>query len=260
MPSADPALEPALTALVEGLRALSVRFCIVGALVPELLLETKPDTRTNDADAVVLVADLAAFDAVKQDLASSGFSKTRMPHRLTYQDGGIVDILPYSQELAPDGTLRLPPDMVLNMAGFDRVIGAAVQVTLDSGLVVPVAPLALFALLKLVAYTDRKAEKDLAAVEHLLRHYAEDDDRRWGLEHRGELVEYDYGPAYLLGKDGTTFMGPDLVKVLQPLLATLSDEARASGGVRARDDDDHDDEWKPRREDLFLWYRRGLEL
>lgn len=259
MPSVDPALEPVLTALVRGLQAPGIPFCVIGALALELLLETKPAVRTNDADAVVLVDDLAAFDAVKQGLASSGFSKTRLAYRLTHKDGGIVDILPYSRQLAPDGTLRLPPDLVLNMAGFDRVVAAAVPVTLDSGLVVPVAPLPLYALLKLVAYTDRKAEKDLAAVEHLLRHYADDDDRRWGLEHRGELVEYDYGPAYLLGKDGTQFLGPDLVEVLQPLLATLTDRDGDSGAVPHRDDD-HEDQWKPRREDLFLWYGRGLDV
>lgn len=252
MPGVDPALEPVLAAVVQRLRALDVPFCIIGALVPELLLETKPDVRTNDADVVVLVADLAAFDAVKQGLVDTGFSETKIPHRLTCREGGLLDILPYSRELAADGTLRLPPNSVLNMAGFDRVVGAAVQVTLDSGLVVPVAPLPLYALLKLVAYTDRKAEKDLAAVEHVLRHYAEDDDRRWGLEHDDELVEYDYSSAYLLGKDGTEFTGPDLIAVVQPLLGTLSEGSTAAS---PRHDDD---DWKPRRENLFLWYRAGL--
>ena len=119
MATIDPALEPVLSALVRGLRELGVPFCVVGALVPQLLLDTKPTSRTNDADVVVFVPDVAAFDAVKRGLAVSKFSETTISHRLRYAPGGLVDLLPYSHDLAPDGMLRLPPDLILNMAGFD---------------------------------------------------------------------------------------------------------------------------------------------
>ena len=254
MATIDPALEPVLSALVRGLRELGVPFCVVGALVPQLLLDTKPTSRTNDADVVVFVPDVAAFDAVKKGLASN-FSETPVPHRLRYAPGGLVDLLPYSHDLAPNGTLRLPPDLVLNMAGFDRVLEAAVEVRLDSGSVVPVTPLSLYALLKLVAYTDRTQQKDIEAVEHVLRFYADDDDRRWGLEHGDTLVDYDYGPAYLLGLDGAPFLDAALRRTLHPLLADL---AEGSTVPPRAERDDYD--WRPRREDLFHWYRLGLGL
>jgi predicted nucleotidyltransferase len=111
---------------------------------------------------------------------------------------------------------------------------------------VPVAPLPLYALLKLVAYTDRKWTKDLDAVDHVLRHYADDDERRWGLEHEGTLVEYDYGPAYLLGIDGARFLGPGLNETRSPLLASLS--ARSTGKPTHEDDL----AWQAAREDLFF--------
>jgi len=47
MPTVDAAIEPALTALVNGLRELGVTFCIVGALVAELQLETQLAERTK---------------------------------------------------------------------------------------------------------------------------------------------------------------------------------------------------------------------
>jgi hypothetical protein len=96
---------------------------------------------------------------------------------------------------------------------------------------------------------------DLEGVEHVLRHYASDDDRRWGLVHEESLVEFDYGPAYLLGADGRQFLGPELVATLTPLLATLSD---ATAQRRGRPMDDS--EWRPGFEDLLQWYRRGLGL
>jgi predicted nucleotidyltransferase len=257
MPSLDPALESVVTALVWGLRALDVPFCIVGALVPELLLETKPESRTNDADVVVIVPDLAAFAEVKHRLAQEpcNFEETTVPHRLRRPGGGLVDVIPYSRELSPDGVLRLEPDVVMNAAGFDRVIGAAIHVRLDSGLELPVVPLPLFVLLKLVAYSDRKLTKDLEGVEHVLRHYASDDDRRWGLVYEEKLVEFDYGPAYLLGADGKQFLGPELVVTLTPLLGSLGE---ASTRLRGRRIDDN--EWRPGFRDLIHWYRRGLGL
>jgi len=257
MPSLDPALESVVTALVQGLRALEVPFCIVGALVPELLLETRPESRTNDADVVVIVPDLAAYADVKRGLERRpyDFAQTAVPHRLTRRGGGLVDILPYSCGLAPEGVLRLEPGVAMNAAGFDRVIGAAIHVRLDSGLELPVVPLPLFVLLKLVAYSDRKLMKDLEGVEHVLRHYANDDDRRWGLVHEGNLIEFDYGPAYLLGADARQFLGPELVATLTPLLATLSDASTALRDYRG-----DDAEWRPGFKDLLLWYRRGLGL
>ena len=257
MPSLDPALESVVAALVQGLRALDVPFCIVGALAPELLLETKPESRTNDADVVVIVPDLAVYHDVKRGLERKpyDFAQTTVPHRLTRRGGGLVDILPYSRGLAPDGVLRLEPGVAMNAAGFDHIIGAAIHVRLGLGLELPVVPLPLFVLLKLVAYSDRKLTKDLEGVEHVLRHYASDDDRRWGLAHEGNLVEFDYGPAYLLGADGKQFLGPEFVVTLTPLLATLSD-----AGAALRDHRIDDAEWRPGFKELLLWYRRGLGL
>lgn len=252
MPTLDPGLERVLSALVTGLREMEVKFSVVGALVQELLLDTPPDVKTNDADVVILVADLDAFKAVKEGLASRGFSQTRVPRLLVYEGGGIADILPYSRELAPEGRLELDPGTVINMAGFDHAVEEAIHVTLDSGLVVPVVPLPLYALLTLIAFTDRKAQKDVEAVEHLLRNYAETDDRRWGLEYRGTLIDFDYGSAYLLGLDGRKFNDDNVAKVVGPLLTTLSDGAGEA--------DDAEETWKPRREDLLLWYQRGLGI
>jgi predicted nucleotidyltransferase len=67
MPSLlDPRFVETVAALTDGLEHASVRYCLSGALVPELLLETPPPRRTNDADVVVLVETLDEFDRVKR--------------------------------------------------------------------------------------------------------------------------------------------------------------------------------------------------
>jgi len=65
-----------LSDLARGLREMNVGFCIVGALVPELLLDTTPRRMTSDADATVVVESRAEFERLKDRLADFGFGRT----------------------------------------------------------------------------------------------------------------------------------------------------------------------------------------
>ena len=94
MPRVDPGLMPVVVDLERGLRELGIPFGIVGALVPELLLDVRPYRMTNDVDLAVVVEDLAGFDLLKERLADYGFARTRRLHRLDHRYGGWVDILP----------------------------------------------------------------------------------------------------------------------------------------------------------------------
>ena len=69
MPRIEPGLVPVVTDLERGLRELGIPFGIVGALVPELLLEARPAQMTNDADVTVVVQSLADFETLKDRLA-----------------------------------------------------------------------------------------------------------------------------------------------------------------------------------------------
>jgi predicted nucleotidyltransferase len=250
VPHLDPAVERVLVALVQGLRALNVRFCVIGALVPGLLLSERPEQATLDADAVVFVPDLPTFERVKTGLA--GFKPTKYPYRLRHESGGRADILPYSDEIAPDGVLRLEPDYVFNMTGFNRVADAVVEVTLESGEHVPVVLVSVYVLLKLVAFTDRKLEKDIGGVLHCLRNYAEDDDRRFGLEHDGKPVPYEYGSAYLLARDALPFVDHKLRQLIAPLLDSLI--------TADLDVDDHNSHRTKENREYLRWFRAGLGL
>ena len=72
MPRVDPSLMPVVVDLERGLRELGIPFGIVGALVPELLLDVQPYRMTNDVDMAVVVEDLADFDLLKGRLADYG--------------------------------------------------------------------------------------------------------------------------------------------------------------------------------------------
>lgn len=258
----DPALLPVVRDLARGLRELHVPFGIVGALVPELLLNTRPARMTNDADVMVVVQTLAEFDALKERLAPYGFERTRLAHRLRHRDGGFVDILPYSESIAPGDRLQLGEDLVFNMAGFRHVVSQAVPTAIEGGPTLPLASLPLYTLLKLVAFSDRRAPKDLSGVLHCLEHYLEDDERRYGVEFNGAGVPYEYTCAHLLGLDARLLLDSSLAQTVRSVLDRFDDPdapvvgiAMAEGPSRWADDDRRTQVFE-----LFRWFRRGTGL
>jgi predicted nucleotidyltransferase len=262
MPRIEPALVPVVTDLERGLRELGIPFGIVGALVPELLLEARPLRMTNDADVTVVVQSLADFETLKDRLADFGFTRTRLPHRMQHNSGGLIDLLPFSDSIAPDGYLQLEEGFVFNMAGFGHVVPNALPTEIEGGPTLPLAPLSLYALLKLVAFSDRKLSKDLTGVFHCLQHYLEDDERRYVVEHEGEGVPYEYTCAYLLGSDGRRFLDKSLRDIVAGVLRRFSDPDADVIGVIAREKGRILIEVQERGQifEHFRWYRLGAEL
>jgi predicted nucleotidyltransferase len=262
MPSIEPKLVPVVTDLERGLREIGVPFAVVGALVPELLLDAKPFQATNDADITVIVETLEDYAQLKERLERYGFKKATPTHRMRHRNGGLLDILPYSKTLVPEGRLKLEDGFDLNMAGFDKVITNAVQTAVEGGPTLPVAPLPLYSLLKLVAFADRKKGKDLAGVLHCLEHYLENDDRRYDAEHEGRGVPYEYTGAFLLGVDASGYLDERLSQAVGDVLELFVDTdaevvavaAKERYGLLASDSD------RGRIWDLFQWYRHGTGL
>lgn len=262
MPRLDPALRAVLTDLDRGLRTLRIPFAVVGALVPELLMDARPARLTNDADVTVIVESLADFEALKDQLADFGFARVVAPHQMRHHLGRRLDLLPFSRSLAPDGQLELQDGVVMNTAGLGHAVPSAVETTIDEGLTLPLIPLPLYALLKLVAFSDRKAAKDLAGVFHCTQHYLEDDDRRYGAEHDGLGVPFEYTGAYLLGAEGQQFLDADLSRTVGGVLGRFTDpDAEVVGYVaRERGRTAVDDLDRLEIFEHFRWYRRGVGL
>ncbi len=262
MPRIEAVLVPVVTDLVRGLRELGVQFGLVGALVPELLLAARPARKTNDVDVVAVVATIPDFAAVKERLGAYGFSRTSTPYQLRHHAGGRVDILPVGENIAPGGRLNLGDGYDLNMAGFNHVVPNAIEIQIEEGPALPVAPLPLYVLIKLVAFTDRKASKDLGSVLHCLEHYLEEDDRRYGVDHDGAGVPYEYTCAYLLGVDGRPFLDALVRAAVTAILGRFDEPDADVVGIATREKGRNyvDGEERTKTFDLFRWYRLGAGL
>ena len=151
--------------------------------------------------------------------------------------------------------------VVFNMAGFAHAVPHAVPTVIDGGPTLPLVPLPLYALLKLVAFSDRKAAKDLGGVLHCLEHYLEDDDRRYGVEYGAEGVPYEYTCAHLLGLDGRMFLDDALVAAVRAVLERFDEPDAAVVGIAAGERGRLvEDDQRLQVFELFRWYRLGLSL
>jgi predicted nucleotidyltransferase len=262
MPRIEPRLIPLLTDLERGLRELEIPFGIVGALVPELLLNVRPLRMTNDVDVTVVVESLTDFEALKDRLGSYGFERTRTPHRMRHVRGGLLDLLPFSEAITPGGRLRLEEGFDFNMAGFGKVVPHAVATLIDGGLTLPLAPLPLYVLLKLVAFDDRSAPKDLSGTLHCLRNYLGNDERRYGVECGGESVPFEYTSAYLLGVDARIFLDASLDLAVTRVLDLFGDPDSEVIGTLAREDGrpPNEESYRTVTFEFFHWFRLGTGL
>jgi predicted nucleotidyltransferase len=181
---------------------------------------------------------------------------------MQHRSGGLVDLLPFSESIAPDGRLQLEDGVVFNMAGFGQVVPHALPTEIEGGPTLPLAPLPLYALLKLVAFGDRKAPKDLAGVLHCLEHYLEDDERRYKVDHQGEGVPYEYTCAYLLGVDSGRFIDASLSQAIKPVLDLFDEPDAQVVGLVAREAGRRivDDDRRTEIFQLYRWFRLGSAL
>lgn len=115
---------------------------------------------------------------------------------------------------------------------------------------------------KLVAYDDRKDQRDLASVVHCLRHYCDEDDRRYGLDHGTQAVPWEFTTALLLGQDGRPTQTAALRAIVSRVLdqfdapdAVLADLAAGADAGYPTDDEGRHDVF-----DLFRWFRAGAGL
>lgn len=117
-------------------------------------------------------------------------------------------------------------------------------------------------LLKLVAFSDRKAAKDLGGVLHCLEYYLAEDDRRYTAEHEGAGVPYQYTCAYLIGVDGRPFLDKSLGQTASTVLERFDTPDAEVIGIVARERGRFIVEREERIEmfELFRWYRLGIGL
>ncbi|WP_345817095.1 nucleotidyl transferase AbiEii/AbiGii toxin family protein (plasmid) [Paraburkholderia sp. PREW-6R] len=236
-------LRPETRMLLRHVRAaagqLQTDFVVAGATARDLTLwhvyGIQAERRTFDVDVAISVVNWDAHAALVELLRATGYftPSSRDQHAMTFEDPDVgppvpLDLVPFGGVEAPEGEIAWPPkgDFIMNVLGFREAVDTAIRIDVGEGVVVPVVALPALAILKMLAWHDRRlrANKDAFDLLLLLRNYlkAGNGERIWTVA--GDLLEtYDFdvdlAASALLGRDARAIARPETLAAVIPLLA-----------------------------------------
>ncbi|OGA69948.1 MAG: hypothetical protein A3G81_13965 [Betaproteobacteria bacterium RIFCSPLOWO2_12_FULL_65_14] len=258
---ADPLVAELLADVARAAERQRIDFFVVGAAARDLVLEhaygMKSRRATRDVDLACQVAGWRAYQRLVQALKESGrfAAQPGVAHRLSYRGGALsTDLVPFGGLERPPGEIAWPPDFTTRMrvAGYADVREACIAATILPGIVVKVVSLPGLAVLKLLAWSDRRNEttRDGTDLGLLCRHYgpACEYERLTGASYDVLGLEgYDVhrGGVRLLGRDMAAIMRPETRARVLAVLAAEREQASGyrlalaiAGGGAAKDDFD----------------------
>jgi predicted nucleotidyltransferase len=146
----------------------------------------------------------------------------------------IIDLLPFGNLEQAKGLIAWPPDFAVEMStiGFPEAYASSIEVRLAEDLIVKVASLAGLALLKIVAWSDRRFERDAQDFGLIMRNYLDAGNRDRLYTDDGdcsdllndENFDYDKASARILGRDIRKISSEDTRAVIGRALS--QDETR----------------------------------
>jgi len=165
--------------VVRAAKRHQLRLFIVGAQARDLLLQYVYDLpvhrATNDIDFGIVVQSWDQFSRLRDVLIASKIFQAQktMRQRLVHKSGLLIDLVPFGGLEEVRGQISWPPDfsIVMSTVGFREAYNSSVAVRMADDLIVRVASLPGLALMKIVAWDDRRFERDAQDLGLIMRHY-----------------------------------------------------------------------------------------
>jgi len=209
-----PEIFDALQKIAETATELRIPFLLIGAMARDMLLEHVHDMskerRTMDVDIGVMVGSWAEFSEFSEAMTARGFERQlAVAHRFRSNEGVLIDVVPFGGLADAEGFISWPPDdnPTMRVTGFDDALRHCLRVEIGPGQVMNVVSLPGLAMLKLLAWNDRryasaKDAQDLALLLRLYGYFVKDrlfDSESELMERHGFDIEM--AGAELLGQD-----------------------------------------------------------
>lgn len=225
----DPGTLQILRDVHEAASKIGVKLLLIGAFARDLWLrlvhELPAGRATEDYDLAVLIPTWSHYDEMRQVLIDSGHYEADPDQRQRLVAGKLkVDLVPFGGLETHPGEVSWPPEGAIEMStlGLNEALTHGIQVQMADEFVVNVASLSALAMLKMIAWTDRKAAKDAYDVMLIARRYADAGHRDRLLDERFELLEefsdYELAGAAFLGIDIRSIARPETRKPIQAAL------------------------------------------
>jgi predicted nucleotidyltransferase len=178
---------------------LDARIVIIGATA--LRLQRRLPRNTADVDLVIAVSASEFPGSLEGDPKWTRSERAHSPQRWSYRGHLPFDLLPIGEQELARKELVWPDGTVMGVDGFELLFDSALPMLAGSERV-HVAPIPVVALLKMVAWLDRPADRqrDLDDLNELMKCYLDesvDDD----FDRLVELGIGSIGHARALGED-----------------------------------------------------------
>ena len=224
-----------LAALAGAFRAATgdSPFFLVGATARDLLLQyahgINSGRKTRDVDLALMLPDWATFEAIRSRLLAGGrFSANGTAlHKLVFEGFLEVDLIPFGAIERADRSIAWPPDgeFVMTVFGFHEVFETTLPVQLPDGEKIRIVSLPALAVLKLLAWTERRLTepgKDAYDLAAILRKYLDAGNHERLYTDAAQLLDepdfdYELAGAWLLGHD----MAQILPRAARPRVAEI---------------------------------------
>ena len=220
-------LGEAIAAVQAAASRIGCDLYVTGGLARDLWLEfghgIDTGRKTEDVDFGMECPDWQTFDKLARELEMRQLRRDRrVQHRFRHPNGTEIDVIPFGGIEEPDRTIAWPPDgnPVMSLVGFAEVAASTVEVVLPGKVTAWVVSLPALAMLKLLAWEDRRdgsaGDKDAYDLVVIGEHYLEVREPRLPIEEEAQLIErHEYenrlASAELLGSDMAVF-GSDAVR------------------------------------------------
>lgn len=208
-----------------GAAADDLPFFITGATARDLILQygygIDAARKTHDVDFAFMVETWPAFEALRSRLLATGkfAAAPGNAHRLQFDTGMVVDLVPFGAIERPDRTIAWPPSgaVVMSVFGFREALAATIPVLLPERITAQVVSLPALAILKIAAWMERRhvqPGKDAYDLWLILRHYLDAGNRDRLYTEAAPLLErgdfdYEAAGAWLLGHDMARLLAAD---------------------------------------------------
>jgi len=213
-------------------------YFIVGAFARDLVLENifneTTGIATKDIDIAIRMNDWEKFDSFITYLKlTHGFKNGKVAHEFISPEEIFTDIIPYGQ-IESNRLISFPlqDNRAINMLGFQEIYDSTLEIVLDSETELKVASIEGIAILKLIAWKDRKpasiSEKHTRDIGFLIKAYFDAMVEDFAVEFSDLFDEEDFDPltcgARALGRRIKQLINMTLTNELETELNNLFEE------------------------------------
>jgi len=196
-----------------------MEYVLIGATAIKLQI-SEFFRQTEDVDLLVWITSEELPDL--ETILSGWTHNEKEEHRWLSPFGVTTDIIPICPDLM-DGNFLVWPKSGnrMNMTGHRLAYDHALQINVTDTIEIPVAPVHIIALLKIIAYMDDpyKREKDLDDIVFMLTNYiSEFDDRKFAPAIMDNNITFEMATAFTLGMDLGSIIGDDEKEILSAFI------------------------------------------